>query len=309
MVDTRFHSGSVLIWILGLVLTVGMLGVSVVFIGNPNSVNADKSVPLIAANGNFLHGRLVNRNPSRLVDYVPIGIGKVTVENLSKHKQIAFIGELSGLIFPCMFENRVVKDVSPRRPTRNDDVILQHPNTSVRRLRRKMREIFYPSAPDSSFHYLGRILPFISEVNSEYRVRTSGRLDDHNQPRALRIDNGLRVEKSGASRFARFVALPNDSSKRENYRQCLNSVGPPDEFIEPLHFFLAAGSLLFGLGLIGGRIWGDWRPGRWFGWAFLVMAWILLMSGRQYSQPEHQNYHEQGFTHGAIVPQKPLDTI
>lgn len=133
------------------------------------------------------------------------------------------------------------------------------------------------------------------------------------QPRAFGINHSLSIQQRSFRRLfcsigspASLNSLPNNRSESKNYRQCGDAFRPSYEFIEPVHFLAAFGSLLFGLGLIGGKIWGNSRPGRWFGWAFLIMAWILLMSGRQHGQTNQQRYHSQGFVHEKNVSQKHL---
>ena len=115
-------------------------------------------------------------------------------------------------------------------------------------------------------------------------------------------DAGFSSQQRRLSRFASFVALPNDSPQSHDNGDSADSFRPRQESIEPIHALLAFGSFLLGCYLLCRERGFCW----WIGWLFLGMTWVLLATGRVSSQSEQNQYKNQPFLHGGNVSRNPL---
>ena len=180
--------GSVLIWILTVVLAV-----SVVLVRDADALNAKDRVPSFVT-----MGRLVEANPARFMRG-GVATQKVMVNDLPKDNNLIFTGQHEDTIAEKLLEHFAVEPRYPDRLPLNHYTVSYWAPGPVGSYRGKLFDVFDSRTANMSAQHDGWGSPPVLDANIEASHRAEDRLNDNQKPRAFGIDNSLSTQQRGGS--------------------------------------------------------------------------------------------------------------
>jgi hypothetical protein len=172
------------------VLVVGVLGISVVFVGNANALKPEDRIPT------FFDGTLVETNPARFVDRGWGWIGEIAIKDGPEDKYFSFPRELRKTVTNHPMQGSTIEPQYPRRAVRHNDAILHKIPRGIAWLIWKIRYTLYGFTSDvSGGNHRGRSST-IPDVNGEPARWSHLGFNDNENPWPFRVNDSLSIQES-----------------------------------------------------------------------------------------------------------------